>query len=64
MIVASGPKSPTRTRYPELGYRKEAPTLWRIVAIDGESAVGPFYRTKAELLADLNRYAAEYGCEN
>jgi len=30
--------------------------------MDDQSAVGAFYATKAELLADLERYAASYGC--
>ena len=50
------------TRYPELGYRQDDAALWRIYALDGERAIGPFYRSKAELLGDLARYAAEYGC--
>ena len=53
-----------RTRYTELGYRKDGPNLWRICATDDGSAVGPHYRTKAELLADLERFAAEFGCED
>jgi len=51
------------TRYPELGYRQDGPSLWRIVAIEGDASVGPYYQTRAELLADLNRYAKEYGCD-
>lgn len=53
------------TRYTELGYRCDGPSLWRIYAIDEGrgSAVGPFYASKAELLGDLARYAADYGCE-
>lgn len=61
-----------RTRFVELGYANTGRGLWRIVALDGAGAdgwhggtlncVGPHYRTKAELLADLTRYAAEYGC--
>ena len=50
------------TRYPELGYRQDAPGLWRIVATDGNASVGPQYRSKTELLADLERFATEYGC--
>jgi hypothetical protein len=49
------------TRYPELGYTKSG-NDWRIVATDGNAAVGPCYKSKAELLADLERYAQEYGC--
>ena len=52
------------TRYAELFYRQDAPTLWRIYvkeAGDIAYAVGPHYRTKAELLADLQQYAELYG---
>ena len=51
------------TRYPELGYCKCAPGLWRIVDCtdDKGACIGPHYRTKGELLADLARYAAEFG---
>jgi hypothetical protein len=51
------------TRFKQLGYVCDAPGLWRVVDKDGEHRVGPQYRTKAELLADLNRYATEYGAE-
>ena len=51
------------TRYTELGYAKHAPGLWRIIATDTGSAIGPHYAGKAELLADLSRYAKDYGCE-
>jgi hypothetical protein len=53
-----------RTRYPELGYRKDGRELWRIYATDGHyyAAVGPHYRTRAELLGDLHRFATDYGC--
>lgn len=51
------------TRFPELGYAKMDENLWRIVDRDGDAPVGPHYRSKMELLCDLQRYAAEYGCE-
>lgn len=54
------------TRYPELGYRCDGPGLWRIydMADKGrESPVGPQYTSKAELLADLGRYAKDFGCD-
>lgn len=51
------------TRYPELGYRHQGSGLWRIVDNSSGSEVGPQYRTKAELLADLDRYARYFGCE-
>ncbi len=59
------------TRYPELSYVHETPGLWRIVdALGGLNAsgflsrIGPHYRTRAELLADLARYASVYGCDD
>ena len=51
------------TRFAELGYCKHAANLWRIVALDTNQAVGPQYRSKMELLADLPRYAKDYGCD-
>ena len=50
------------TRYPELSYVTYC-RIWRIVANDTGNVVGPVYNSKAELLADLSRYAADYGCE-
>jgi hypothetical protein len=47
------------TRYPELGYQQHGRGLWRIIDCDGNAAVGPQYHSKAELLADLSRYASE-----
>jgi len=52
-----------KTRFSELGYEQHAPDLWRIIALDGNAAVGPHYKSQAELLGDLKRYAREYGCE-
>jgi len=52
----------TKTRYAELGVTRIDRSTWRFVAMDGEAPVGPFYRTKTEALADLERYAAFYGC--
>ena len=50
-----------KTRYPELGYAKHAPDLWRIIDLSDGQAVGPHYKSKAELLGDLDRYAREFG---
>lgn len=51
-----------KTRYPELGYVHQDVGLWRIVdlasvAEGNNGLVGPQYRSRAELLADLERYA-------
>jgi hypothetical protein len=53
-----------KTQYPELGYRMDSPGNWRIVANETDSSIGPFYGSKAELLADLYRYAKEYGVQS
>lgn len=52
----------SKTRFPELGYEKQDSNLWRIIDMaDGRnSAIGPIYKTKGELLGDLNRFASEY----
>jgi hypothetical protein len=53
------------TRFGTLGYRCDGRGLWRVYDVENRespAAVGPFYVTKAELLADLDRYAHEYGC--
>lgn len=52
------------TRFKELGYRSDAPGLWRIYDMESERPVGPQYPTKSELLADLARFAKDFGCEN
>ncbi len=51
------------TRYPELGYAHDGPSLWRFVDLDSGNRIGPQYRTRAELLADLDRYAESFGCK-
>lgn len=53
-----------RTRYAGLGYVQLTRGVWRVVDRhdgDGEvpRCVGPIYRTRAELLADLDAYARE-----
>lgn len=52
------------TRFSELAYTQTAPGLWRIVDTGTGLTIGPFYATKAELLADLARYAKNYGCDS
>lgn len=51
-----------KTRYSELGYDNFGPGLWRIINVETGSETGQHYKTKAELLADLDRFAAEFGC--
>lgn len=52
-----------KTRYPEFGFEQYSPRLWRIVVLPDGCVVGPLYASKAELLADLSRYARDYGVE-
>lgn len=70
---SEGPMTTFKTRFVELGFANIQRGLWRFVALDfaGDdgwhggtlACVGPYYHSKAELLADLSRYAAQYGCE-
>lgn len=53
-----------RTRFAGIGFICQQPGLWRFVDLhDGQASplrvVGPHYRSREELLADLPRYAAE-----
>lgn len=49
-----------KTRFPELGFSRIGRD-WRFIAMDSEQAIGPYYHSKAELLADLTNYARDYG---
>jgi len=51
----------TQTRYVELAYEQHDTNWWRIIDTDRQVTVGPHYRSRAELLADLDRFAQEYG---
>ena len=61
-----------KTRFTELGFWNvpsspgEGPSFWQFVDLTGDkpAQVGYQYATKAELLANLEAYATEYGCEN
>lgn len=58
------------TRFAGVGYVEFGAGRWQFVDLEsplasnpcGFSQVGPIYPTKAELLADANRYCTEYGC--
>jgi hypothetical protein len=60
-----------KLRFSEIGYTLNSPGDWRFVdlsdAQDGNKdkmhCIGASYPTKAELLTNVERYAAEYGCE-
>jgi len=52
------------TRFKALGFVQLDRPTWQFVSLDDPShpsQVGPHYASKAELLADLTRFAAEYG---
>ena len=53
-------KRGTRTRFPELNYERHG-KVWRFLDSTTGAAVGPTYASKAELLADLERYAYDGG---
>ncbi len=63
MSLTFGPPKARPTRFEGLGYRMDAPGLWRFVdTSDGmEATIGPQYKTKLELLADLGNFAQERG---
>jgi hypothetical protein len=48
------------TRFAGLGYEKHGHGLWRMIDTSTGNAVGYHYETKAELLADLERYARKF----
>lgn len=50
------------TRFAELNYRNVDRGLWRIVDVSTGSDIGPHYRTREELLSDLERFADLFGC--
>ena len=62
MNISIGDRPIRSTRYPELGYRQDGRD-WNLYAMPARSHVGPHYASRSELLADLHRYAAFYGCE-
>ena len=64
-MLTSFPKT-HKTRFSELGYWMVEPGCWQCVDLTGENPrqTGAQYATKAELLANLEAYATEYGCEN
>ena len=55
-----------KTREPEMGFGMIEPGCWRFISLqDGaESVVGHRYASKAELLADCDRYLKEWGYGN
>ena len=60
MLTAGYPEA-RQTRFAGLFYGQTAPSCWRVIDAHEtrRAAVGPVYRTREELLADLGRYARE-----
>jgi len=53
-----------KTRFKELGFWQIEPGCWSFVDLtDTPRQVGAHYATKAELLANCEQYATEFGCE-
>jgi hypothetical protein len=60
-----------KTRFTEIGFTLNWPGDWRFVDLsdaqdgnkDNMHCVGQSYPTKEQLIANIERYAAEYGCE-
>ena len=60
-----------KTRFTEIGFTLNSPGDWRFVdlsdAQDGNKdhmhCIGASYPTKEQLLLNVERYAAEYGCD-
>ncbi len=50
------------SRYKELGWTKIDRNLYRFVDASTQNCIGPYYATKAELLADMDRFARDFGC--
>jgi len=50
----------SKTRFEGLSYEQQAPGLWRFVDEEDGRVVGAQYPTKAELLADLYRFAQDF----
>jgi hypothetical protein len=49
------------TRFNDLGYRQDAPGIWRFVDMSTDAVIGPAYRTKLELLANAEQFARDRG---
>lgn len=55
-----------KTRFKELGFWQLEPGDWRFVDLTGDkpAQIGGGYATKAELLANVETKAVEFGCED
>jgi hypothetical protein len=55
-----------KTRFKELGFWNLEPGCWQVVDLSGDkpAQVGCHYSSKAELLANLEAYAYQFGCED
>lgn len=62
LLATIGHQTLHATRYPELAYVRVDRVTWRFADASTGANIGPYYRTRVELLADLDRYAAFFGC--
>jgi hypothetical protein len=64
-IHTSGYPAIHKTRFKELGYWRISGGIWQCVDLTGDkpAQVGTQYHSEKELLANLEAYAAEYGCD-
>ena len=51
------------TRFKGLGYAKITRNVWMCIDLETGAQIGPHYRSKGELLADLGAFARERGFE-
>ena len=49
-----------KTMWPELGYQNQG-GVWRFIDTTDNGPVGPQYPSQTVLLADMRRYAKEFG---
>lgn len=52
-----------KTRFLGLNYSKVIDGLWMFIDAETGAQIGPQYKTRGELLADLSGFAAERGFE-
>jgi hypothetical protein len=62
-MIEINPLKITKTRFAELGLSKIGKD-WRYMDLtDGApAAIGPYFSTKIEALAELGNYAEQFGC--
>ena len=49
------------TSYYNLGYGYLGENRWQFIELSTEKLIGPFYRTRSDLVADISRFARSQG---